>query len=70
LAGENDFLITAKERDEIASALLEAGVRHEMVVYPNVQHGFFCDERDTFDKASRDDAWKRVLKLYAAELHA
>lgn len=66
--GENDFLVTAQQRDEIALALHKANVRHEMVIYPNVQHGFFCDERDTFDKTSRDDAWERVLKLYSAEL--
>ena len=66
--GENDFLVTASQRKEIASALAAVNVRHEMVIYPGVQHGFFCDERDTFDKASRDDAWKRTIELFSSEL--
>jgi len=68
--GEKDFLITAQQRDEIAHALRDSNVRHEMIVYPDVQHGFFCDERDTFDEASRDDAWQRTLKLFASELRS
>jgi carboxymethylenebutenolidase len=66
--GGKDFLVTPPQRAEIACALQDANVRHEMVVYPDAQHGFFCDERDTFDKTSRDDAWKRVLELFAVEL--
>ncbi|MHB1955073.1 MAG: dienelactone hydrolase family protein [Sulfobacillus sp.] len=66
--GEQDFLVTCAQREQIARALEEAHVRHDMVVYPNAQHGFFCDERDTFDPASRDDAWDRTLALFASEL--
>lgn len=64
--GEKDFLVTAAQREEIARALKEADVHHEMVVYPNAQHGFFCDERDTFDQVSRDDSWERTIKLFAS----
>ena len=66
--GEKDFLVTGSQREQIARALEQAHVRHEMVVYSNAQHGFFCDERDTFDPASRDDAWDRTLALFASEL--
>lgn len=66
--GGKDFLIDAAQRQAIESALSEAGVRHEMVVYAEAGHGFFCDERDTFNQPSRDDAWQRVLELFAAEL--
>ncbi len=58
--GENDFLIKAKDREEIAAALAETNVRHEIVVYPEVQHGFFCDERESFNQQARDDAWERT----------
>ena len=57
--GEQEFLKTALQREEIVHALQDANVWHEMVVYQNVQLGFFCDERDTFDTAARDDAWQR-----------
>lgn len=67
--GGKDFLVPSAQREQIVRALEEAQVRHEMVVYPNAQHGFFCDERDTFDSASRDDAWKRTLELFNSELN-
>lgn len=66
--GEQDFLVTRTQREQIARALEEAHVRHEMVVYPNAQHGFFCDERDSFNPESRGDAWERTLALFASEL--
>ena len=66
--GEQDFLVTQAQREQIARALEDAHVRHEMVAYPNAQHGFFCDERDSFDPKARDDAWGRALALFASEL--
>ncbi len=40
-----------------------------MVVYPGVQHGFFCEDRPaSFDRHARDDAWTRMLALFDATL--
>ncbi len=52
----------------IKEALAGAQVRHEVVVYPGVGHGFFCDERADYDAASADDAWRRVTRLFKSEL--
>lgn len=68
LAGEQDHLLSADQREQIAEQLRADGVRHEMVVYPDAGHGFFCDERDTFHQASADDAWQRVRDLLATGL--
>ena len=67
-AGGADPIITAEQRAAIGLALSRAGVNHELVVYPQATHGFFCDQRETFDAASRDDAWQRVQALLAAQL--
>ncbi len=40
----------------------------EILVYPGAQHGFGCDERASYDKASADLAWERSLKFFAAHL--
>jgi carboxymethylenebutenolidase len=40
----------------------------EILVYPGAQHGFGCDERASYDKASADLAWERSLKFLAAHL--
>lgn len=68
LVGEQDFLIPTPQRELIARELLAAGVRHELVVYPEALHGFFCDERESFHQASADDAWRRMSELFASEL--
>jgi carboxymethylenebutenolidase len=68
LVGERDPLIPPEQREAIAQALLAANVRHEIVTYPDAPHGFFCDERDSYHRASADDAWRRIRKLFAVEL--
>jgi carboxymethylenebutenolidase len=45
-----------------------AGIRHEVVVYPGVGHGFFCDVRRDYDERAATDAWKKVKDLFRAEL--
>lgn len=66
--GGQDRLIPPEQRQRIEDALNAAGVRHEVVVYPDVPHGFFCEEADTFDRASRDDSWQRVREFLVREL--
>jgi len=40
----------------------------EVHVYPGAQHGFHCDERASYDKASSDIAWPRSLAFLAKHL--
>jgi carboxymethylenebutenolidase len=68
LFGEKDGYIPLAAVDRIRAALAAAGVRHEVVVYPGVGHGFFCDERGDYDAAAASDAWTRVKDLFRAEL--
>jgi carboxymethylenebutenolidase len=66
--GEQDPLIPALQQQAIASALRSAHVRHGIVVYPAATHGFFCDERETFQPDAAADAWHRIGKLFTTEL--
>jgi len=68
LFGENDGYISLDEVEKIQAALQDAGIRHETKVYPGVGHGFFCDARPDFDKASADDAWNKLMQLFKDEL--
>jgi carboxymethylenebutenolidase len=65
--GEDDFLIDAAQRTLISDALTDAGVRHEMVLYPDTGHAFFWPGTPEFRAKSRDDAWSRILALLADE---
>ena len=40
----------------------------EIYVYPGAQHGFSCNERPSYDKASADIAWTRSLNFFAKHL--
>ncbi len=40
----------------------------EIHLYPGAQHGFHCDERASYDKASADIAWPRSLGFFAKHL--
>jgi carboxymethylenebutenolidase len=68
LFGEKDHLIPMPQVDAIRAALEKAKAKHEVVVYKGADHGFFCDQRATYQKAAADDAWKRVKALFASEL--
>lgn len=68
LVGADDHVVTADQTRLTAERLTAAGVRHEIVVYPDTPHGFLADGRDTFRPELADDAWRRIDELFADEL--
>ncbi|MFI6926423.1 dienelactone hydrolase family protein [Nonomuraea spiralis] len=64
LFGGADEGIPAEQVAEFGAALTEAGVEHEIVVYPGAPHGFF-DESHGGHEAACADAWRRVLAFLA-----
>ena len=68
LFGGKDEYIPNDEVEAIRSALDEADVRHDTVVYPGAQHGFHCDQRDSYEAEAARDAWQRVKTLFSDEL--
>jgi carboxymethylenebutenolidase len=68
LTGSDDHAVPDADRAAIEEALQQAGVDHEIVVYPQIPHGFLCDRRDTYDSGAADDAWGRTERLLAAAL--
>jgi len=62
LFAEKDGFVTPQVAKDTDAAIKKAGKRSEINIYPNVDHGFFNDERpDVHDKAAADDAWRRTL---------
>ena len=58
------------EVDAIGRATGETEIEHEIAVYPGADHGFFCDQRDSYQEEAARDAWERVKALFASELAA
>ena len=42
----------------------------EVFIYPGAQHGFNCDVRASYDKASADIAWPRSMAFFAKHMRA
>jgi carboxymethylenebutenolidase len=70
LFGERDGYIPLDEVGAIRRALEDSEIEHEIAVYPEAEHGFFCDQRDSFREDAASDAWERVKVLFASELAA
>jgi carboxymethylenebutenolidase len=68
LFGEQDGMIPLSQVKAIEAELGKHGIRHEIVIYQNADHGFFCDQRPTYQKTAAADAWRRVKELFAGEL--
>jgi len=66
LVGENDALIDAGQREQIRTALAAAGVDHELVSYPGVEHAFFWPGTPPFSREAREDAWRRIVESLAS----
>ncbi|MEV5838675.1 dienelactone hydrolase family protein [Nocardia sp. NPDC052112] len=65
---ELDHVIDAAQREQLETALNQADVRHESVVYPGARHAFFFPGREPYDEAAATDSWQRTSELFAAEL--
>lgn len=70
LFGGRDSLIPQQQVETIRQALAKQGGRHEVVVYPEADHGFFCDQRGTHHEPSAQDAWRRLKAFFAETLGA
>ena len=62
--GEKDAGIPLTDVETIKAKRPEV----EIHVYPGALHGFHCDERASYDKASADMAWPRSMALFAKYL--
>ena len=70
LFGGKDSLIPADQVAAVRSALEAQQADHEIVVYEQAGHGFFCELRSSYDAEAAADAWRRILALFADKLHA
>jgi carboxymethylenebutenolidase len=69
-AGSDGF-VSPQVVAELDRQLTAYGKRHEFHTYPDVQHGFFNDQRpEVFAAAPAADAWEKTLAFFRRELKA
>jgi carboxymethylenebutenolidase len=66
--GAEDQSIKPDELGRIAEAMSAANKHFSMTVFPNTGHGFFCEDRASYNEAAANAAWKGTLDLFAAQL--
>ena len=69
LFGDADGSIPVEDVETLRGALdAGAGVDTSIVRYPDAQHGFHCDLRDSYDPAAAADGWRRTLEWLGGHL--
>jgi carboxymethylenebutenolidase len=63
-----DASIPATEVDKIEAALERNQVLNRIFRYEGADHGFFCDQRASYNEAAAADAWNQVKQLFRQEL--
>ncbi len=63
--GKEDKSIPAQEVARIETELEKYKILHQVFSYDGADHGFFCDQRKSYNPIAAADAWKQVKQLFA-----
>ena len=66
--GEKDAFIPLDSVERLKAEAKVHGKQVEVIVYPGAGHGFFCDERASYQAAAAADSWDRLKKFFAEHL--
>lgn len=66
--GMEDASIPAEEVDQIEAALEKNIINYRIFRYDGADHGFFCDQRASYNEKAATDAWANVLQLFREKL--
>jgi carboxymethylenebutenolidase len=68
LFGDEDGSIPVEDVETLRASLRSAPVPTEIVRYAGAEHGFFCNERPSFNAGVSADAWPRTLDWFDRHL--
>jgi len=66
--GEIDQFILPQHVDQFTSRLKQLGKAYQSYVYPGAGHGFFCNDRPSYNAAAAKDAWQKTLDFLEGSL--
>lgn len=65
---ETDEYVPLSMMEPLARSAQEAGLRHEVELYPAVDHGFAFPQRRTYDRPAAERHWERLFALFDRNL--
>jgi len=68
LYGDLDQGIPVDGVERLRSAAVSSGQETELIRYPEAGHGFHCDQRESYEPKSAQDAWARTLAWFDRHL--
>jgi carboxymethylenebutenolidase len=68
LYGDLDHGIRTDQVEALKEAVKDASVDTEIVRYPDAEHGFNCDARESYHEPSATDGWQRMLDWFDGHL--
>lgn len=66
--GGKDAFIPLSDVDKFRDALNKAGKQAEIVLYPDADHGFMCEERPSFHSTHSKEAWAKTIAFFKQHL--
>lgn len=67
--GTEDASIPEEQIKQIEAELEKQQILYRIFRYEGADHGFFCDQRASYNKAAATDAWTQVKQLFWQELY-
>lgn len=66
--GGKDPLIPQEHVEQINKALTDAGKQFSLHVYPDATHGFFCNDRESYNASAASQAWEKAKEFFSKTL--
>jgi carboxymethylenebutenolidase len=67
---DNDSSMPPEQQERLSQAFREAGLRHEIELYPGAAHGFAMADLPAYNEGALQRHWEKLLALFADELGA
>ena len=66
--GSDDESIQPDELGRIAQTMAEHKKQYTMTCFPNVGHGFFCEDRGSYDENAAEEAFEKTVAFFRKQL--
>ncbi len=66
--GGADPFIGRDRIQQVESRFKELGKEYRLKLYPDANHGFFCNERSSYNQAAAEDSWHELTEFFQIHL--